>query len=210
MGHLILVRHAKSEWNALGKWTGWQDVSLSEEGRAQAAETAEQLRGLAIDRAYTADLKRCSETLDIILDRLGARGIPIIVEPAIKERDYGIFTGKNKWQIKEQVGEEKFQRIRRGWDEAIPEGETLKDVHARVVPYVTEHILPDVTDGKRILIVSSGNALRAIVKYLENISDEAIADLEIGVGEAYVYELDGHGKILSKHIRAEKVDKGKI
>src|SRR3989338_7307318 len=148
MGHLILVSHAKSEWNALGKWTGWQDIPHSEEGRAKAAHTAEQLRGLTIDRAYTADLKRCSDTLDIILERLGLRDVPIVVAPALKERDYGVFTGKNKWEIKEQIGEEKFQRIRRGWDEAIPEGETLKDVHARVVPYVTEHILPDVKIGR--------------------------------------------------------------
>lgn len=210
MGHLILVRHAKSEWNALGKWTGWQDIPLSDEGRAQAADTAEQLRGLRIDSAYTSDLKRCTETLDIILDRLGIEDVPVVVAPALKERDYGIFTGKNKWEIKKEVGEEKFQRIRRGWNEPIAEGETLKDVHARVVPYFDEHILREALEGKHVMIVSSGNALRTIAKHLENISDKDIASLEIGVGEAHVYHLDEQGMLLSKHIRAENAEKGKI
>jgi len=210
MGTLILVRHAKSEWNALGKWTGWRDVPLSEEGRSQALMTADELNGLTIDRAYTPDLKRCSDTLNIILARLGREDVPVVVAPALKERHYGIFTGKNKWEIQKEVGEEKFRRIRRGWDEPIPQGETLKDVYARVVPYFREHILPDAAEGKNILIVSSGNALRAIAKHLEEISDEAIADLEIGVGEAHVYELDKDGRVLSKHIRAENAEKGKI
>ena len=210
MAKLILVRHAKSQWNALGKWTGWQDVSLADEGRVQAAETADQLRGLAIDRAYTPDQERSRETLNIILDRLKIKDIPVVVAPQLKERNYGIFTGKNKWEVKKEVGEEKFQRIRRGWNEPIPEGETLKDTYDRVVPYFKKHVLIGIEKGESVLIVSSGNALRAIVKYLENISEEAIADLEIGVGEAHVYELDEHGKIISKHIRAEKKDKGKI
>jgi 2,3-bisphosphoglycerate-dependent phosphoglycerate mutase len=210
MGQLILVRHAKSQWNSLGLWTGWKDIPLSDEGREQAAATAEQLRGMRIDRAYTSDLKRCTETLDIILDRLGDRDVPVIVEPTIKERDYGIFTGKNKWEIKKEVGEEKFQRIRRGWDEPIPEGETLKDVHARVVPYFEEHILGDIATGKNVMLVTSGNALRALVKHLENISEEAIADVEIGVGEAHIYQLDENGTMLSKEIRAENALRGKI
>ena len=196
MAKLILVRHAKSQWNALGKWTGWQDVSLADEGRVQAAETADQLRGLAIDRAYTPDQERSRETLNIILDRLKIKDIPVVVAPQLKERNYGIFTGKNKWEVKKEVGEEKFQRIRRGWNEPIPEGETLKDTYDRVVPYFKKHVLIGIEKGESVLIVSSGNALRAIVKYLENISEEAIADLEIGVGEAHEYELDEHGKII--------------
>lgn len=203
MGTLILMRHAKSDWNAKGLWTGWTDVPLSEDGRAQAAETAEQLRGTALDAAFTSDLVRCTETLDIILKSLGREDLPITISTAIKERNYGIFTGKNKWEIKEEIGEEKFQRIRRSWDEPIPEGETLKDVYARAVPYLEKEILPMVAAGKTVLLVSSGNALRALVKYLERLSDEQIADVEIGVGEAHLYSIDEKGVVMSKEVRAK-------
>ncbi len=210
MATLILVRHAKSEWNDLGKWTGWQDVSLAEEGLQQAADTAEQLRTITIDKAYVSDLKRCTQTLSIILERLGLAHIPVVVDPAIKERDYGVFTGKNKWEIKEQIGEAAFQKLRRGWNTSIEKGETLQDVYNRAVPYFTQTILPDVMGGKNVLVVSSGNSLRAIVKYLEHISDEAIADVEIGVGEAYLYTMNKKGEVTSKEIRAENAQKGKI
>jgi len=209
MGHLILVRHAKSQWNALGKWTGLHDISLSDEGRAQAAETAVHLKGIDIHKAYTSALKRAKETLEIIVEYLGISA-PVIAHPALNERDYGIFTGENKWGVKEKIGEAEFQKIRRGWDTPIEGGETLKDVHDRVVPYFKEHVLPDVKAGKNALIVAHGNSLRALVKHLEDISDEAIADVEIGVGEAHVYRLDKEGKIISKHIRAENAQKGKI
>ncbi len=210
MAKLILVRHAKSEWNATGQWTGHADPSLSKDGKDEAHRTALQLAHLNIHKAYTSPLKRCKETLDILIERLGLSHIPYISHDALKERDYGDFTGKNKWEVKEEVGDERFQRIRRGWDEPIPGGETLKDVHDRVVPYYESHIHPDLLAGLNVCVVAHGNSLRALVKYLENIREEEIAELEIGVGEAHIYEIDGQGRITGKEIRAENTQKGKI
>ncbi|RJQ34089.1 2,3-diphosphoglycerate-dependent phosphoglycerate mutase [Candidatus Parcubacteria bacterium] len=210
MAKLILVRHAKSAWNAEGKWTGWADPSLSSDGRDQAKETAKQLHGLDIHKAYSSVLRRAHETLDIILEHIGLSHIDKVQHAALNERDYGEFTGKNKWEVKQEVGDERFQRIRRGWDEPIPGGETLKNVHDRVVPYYKKTIHPDLLAGFNVAIVAHGNSLRALVKHLESISEEEIADLEIGVGEAHVYEMDAKGKIIGKEIRAENVQKGKI
>ena len=210
MAKLILVRHAKSEWNSTGQWTGHADPSLSSDGRDEAHRTALSLAHLDIHKAYTSPLKRCTETLDILIERLGLSHIPYISHDALKERDYGVFTGKNKWQVKEEVGEEKFHRIRRGWDEPIPEGETLKDVHDRVVPYYKEMILSDVLAGFNVCVVAHGNSLRALVKHLEDISEDDIADVEIGVGEAHVYMIGEKGNVIGKEIRAEHAQKGKI
>src|SRR3989344_4445654 len=118
----------------------------------------------------------------------GWRDIPL------NERNYGDYTEKNKWQIKEEVGEEEFQKIRRSWDYPPPNGESLKMVYVRAIPYFKSEIEPHLEDGKNVIIASSGNALRALVKYLENIPDDKIGDLEIGTGEAYVYQIDESGK----------------
>ena len=209
MAKLILVRHAKSAWNATGQWTGLTDVSLSSDGRDQAASTAVHLDGIPIHKAYTSMLARAKETLDIIFEKLGVT-VPRIAHPALNERDYGEYTGKNKWQVKDEIGEERFLRVRRGWDEPIPGGEMLKDVHDRVVPYYKDTIHPDLLAGYNVCIVAHGNSLRALVKHLEAISEEDIADLEIGVGEAHVYEFDAKGNITNKEIRAENEQKGKI
>ncbi len=209
MATLILVRHAKSEWNALGLWTGWQDVSLSDEGRRQAIETAEQIRNIPIHAALSSNLKRTKETLAIILDELGS-DVPPRADPAFNERNYGVFTGKNKWEVKKELGEEAFMALRRDWDHPIPDGESLKDVYERVVPRFSQEVLPILIDGKNTIIVSHGNTLRALVKNLESISDEDISDVEIGVGEAYVYKLDNKGNIVSKQICAENTERGKI
>src|SRR3989344_2461359 len=128
MARLILVRHTKSEWNALGLWTGWTDVPLHEEGKTQAIETATHMRNLVVDRAYTSKLLRVRDTWKIIQKPLGG-DIPTVETTALNERHYGIYTGKNKWEIQKQVGEEEFKRIRRSWDHPIPEGETLEDVY---------------------------------------------------------------------------------
>lgn len=198
MAYLVLVRHTESEWNAKGLWTGLTDISLSAEGKEKARLTASKLKSIRLDAAFTSVLKRCKETLSEIQQTLQI-SIPATESEALNERDYGEFTGKNKWQIKEQVGEEEFLKIRRGWDQPIPKGETLKDVYNRVVPYYQAQILPYLKNGKNVLIVAHGNSLRALVKYLENISDNDISSLEIATGEILVYEIDQNGVIISKN-----------
>ena len=210
MAKLILVRHAKSEWNSLGLWTGWTDVSLSPDGVEEAKKTAEELRVISIDKTYASPLKRAVETLAIIKEDLDLKKIPTETDDALKERNYGIYTGKNKWEIKDVVGEKTFQKIRRDFDYPIPEGETLKDVYDRVVPFYRNTILADLKSGKNVLIVAHGNSLRALVKKLENLSEEEVANLEIGIAEAYVYSIDSEGKVLGKEIRGRNPNRGKI
>lgn len=209
MAYLVLVRHGLSEYNKKGLWCGWTDVSLAPEGIEQAQKTAEELADIHFDLAYTSELKRTKETLDEILKVIN-QAPSITHNKALNERNYGIYTGKNKWEVKSEVGEEEFQNIRRVFDYSIPQGESLKEVFEREVPYFKEEIEPKLKDGKNIIIVSSGNPLRALVKYLENISDDEISNLEIGTGEAYVYEIDETGKIVSKEIRGKNENAGKI
>lgn len=210
MSKLILVRHGKSDWNAKGLWTGWQDPPLINEGREDARRSAQYLKNFKIDQAFSSPLKRVTETLDIILQELKLTSLPITQDKALNERDYGIYTGKNKWQIKEEVGEEEFQKIRRGWDHPIPEGETMEVVYNRVVPFYQNSILSLLKSGQNVLVVSSGNALRALVKYLDNLDNHQLADLEFGIGEVYVYEIDGDGKVTSKEILSENPNRGKV
>src|ERR1700690_3642621 len=171
MAYLILVRHGKSQWNLLGKWTGFTDVDLVQEGIEEARRAAEAIKDIRIDCAFTSDLKRAKQTFVEICNALHSPEIKQVEDPALRERDYGAYTGKNKWEVKEEIGEEAFQRIRRGWDVPIPGGETLKDVYDRVVPYYTSRILPELLSGKNLLVVAHGNSLRALVKYLEHIPD---------------------------------------
>lgn len=207
MSHLLLVRHGKSQWNATGQWTGWTDVNLTEEGVAEARRAGEALRDIEIHAAHVSDLKRAQQTLEHIKATLG-KSIETQTDPALRERHYGIYTGKNKWEVKSQVGEEAFKNIRRGWNHSIPEGESLKDVYARVVPYFEKHILPDIKEGKNVLVSAHGNSLRALMKRLDAISDEAICELEVGTGEIHCYTFDKEGSVIGKEIRAanEKKD----
>jgi 2,3-bisphosphoglycerate-dependent phosphoglycerate mutase len=209
MAYLVLVRHGKSEWNKLGQWTGLTDVPLVHEGVLEAQSAAEAIRDIDIHTVHTSVLTRAKQTFDEIKKKLGLNLEPQAYE-ALNERDYGIYTGKNKWQVKEEIGEKEFQKLRRGWDTPVPEGESLKDVHARVVPHYEREIHPHLLAGRNILIVAHGNSLRALVKHLEDIADEKISDLEIGTGEVYCYEFDKDGTIIGKEIRAVNADKGQV
>jgi 2,3-bisphosphoglycerate-dependent phosphoglycerate mutase len=202
MSYLILVRHGQSEWNEKGLWTGWTDVSLNDTGRGEAKNTALALKGLPVDTGYSSDQIRAKETLSIILGALDIK-IPVKETPALRERNYGVYTGKNKWEVKESVGDVIFQKIRRSYDYPIQDGESLKQVYDRVAPFYESEILPEIRNQKNIIIVASGNSLRALVKKLENISDENISSLEIRTAESYVYELDSEGNIVKKEIRAK-------
>lgn len=201
MPFLILIRHGLSEYNKQGLWTGWDDPDLAPEGVAEAQAAAETLVDLPIDLGFTSIQKRHKQTLSIVIKTLSKDTLPVTENIALNERDYGTFTRKNKWEVKKQLGDEEFQKLRRGWDYPIPEGESLKQVYDRVVAYFQSAILPELRAGKNVVISSSGNALRSLVKYLEKISDEDISNLEIATGEVYVYKLDQNGAIVSKEIR---------
>lgn len=201
MATLVLVRHGESEWNAKGLWTGWSDINLSENGREEARKAGEALKDLHFDFVYTSALKRAQQTWDEIKQVIGQADLPLNVDKALNERDYGDFTGKNKWEIKEEIGEEEFTKIRRSWDYPPTNGESLKMVYDRVVPYFDQNILPHLKEGKNVIITAHGNSLRALVKYLENISDEDIPNLEFGTGGIFVYQIDPQGKVSSKEVR---------
>jgi len=202
MSQLILVRHGQSEWNALDIWTGWNDISLSEKGKQEAREAGNAIKDILIDTVFVSDLKRSQQTYEEIKNVLHLKNIPVIVAPEIKERSYGDLAGKNKWKVKEEFGEEQFMKWRRSWDESVPNGESLKDVYKRVIPYYKYNILPLLIQNKNVLISGHGNSLRALVKELDSIPDDRIASLEIGTGEVYIYTLDKKGTIQSKEIRS--------
>lgn len=201
MAKLILVRHGKSEWNKTGQWTGWTDVDLAEEGILEADKTAEALKDIDIHVAHVSELKRAQQTLDVIQKKLKT-DIPTQRSAALNERHYGIYTGKNKWQVKEEIGDEKFHELRRGWDVKIPEGESLKEVYERVIPYFENTIKPELAAGKNVLVVAHGNSLRALVKHIEKISDAAVCDIELGTGEAHCYAFK-NGTLEGKEVRAQ-------
>ncbi len=199
MPHLILVRHGTSEWNKINKWTGLTDVDLAEEGKEEARKMGELIKDFDIKTVFTSALKRTHQTFDEIKKALSKEFTPIR-HPSLNERDYGDYTGNDKWQMKELVGDEQFQAIRRGWDAEVPGGENLKDVHARVIPYYEEHIRPRLKDGN-VLVVAHGNSLRALVKHLDQMSDKEVEKLEIGFGEISCYEMDEGGFVCGKEIR---------
>lgn len=196
LGKLVVVRHAESEWNALGKWTGTTDVHLSSKGFKEAAQYGRALKelGIKVDGAYCSQQIRTRETLEAMLNASQQFDVDITPQKAINERDYGEYTGKNKWEMRDLLGEETFNAIRRGWDVPVPGGETLKMVYERVLPFYQQTVLPLLQAGKNVLIVAHGNSIRALTKYLESISDEEIGNLEMSFGEIIVYEItpDGH------------------
>ena len=199
MPYLVLVRHGESTWNAIGAWTGLTDISLDEKGRDLARKDGEVLRNITFQIAFTSKLRRAQQSLDEIKKVLG--NIPTVEDGAINERDYGDLTGKNKLEVEKKYGEEQYLKWRRSWNDPVPNGETLKDVYERVMPFYQNNILPEIKNGKNVLIVAHGNSLRALIKYLENISDEEIPNLELAIGEIYIYEVNKEGNILKKEIK---------
>lgn len=205
-GKLLIARHGESEWNATGKWTGITDVHLSDKGFREAAMLGDALKKLEIkvDIAFCSEQIRSRETLEGMLNASQQFDVDIVVDRGINERDYGQYTGKNKWEMKKIIGEEAFNRIRRGWDEPIPGGETLKDVYERAVPFYLQTVLPLLRAGKNVLIVAHGNSIRALVKHLESISDEDVSKLEMMFGQIVVYDVTPEG--LSSGSRVVRID----
>ncbi len=211
MALLVLVRHGKSEWNHLGLWTGLVDVDLTGDGVAEASKTGKILSDIEFHHLYSSELYRAQRTLMEVVEATGKEHYhEAETHPALNERDYGEFTGKNKWQVKEEVGEERFHRIRRHFNEPIPGGETLKDVHDRVVPFYESTILPRLMQEKNVLVVAHGNSLRALAKHLEGLNEEEVANLEIGTGEAHCYVINNAGTIVRKEIRGANTNKAKV
>ncbi len=202
-GKLILARHHESEWNKLGKWTGLRDIHLSPHGLQKAKDMGLLIKDMNIDYAFASMKVRTIETLSCILNTCEIHNVPTEHREELNERDYGDYTGMNKWDVQKSVGDEEFKKIRRHFDHPIPNGESLKMVYKRAVPFFLKKILPMVNRGKNVIVVAHGNSLRSIMKYIEKISDEAIADLELGFGELVIYELDKKGRMKHKEIRLE-------
>ena len=200
MAFLVLVRHGQSQWNLENRFTGWIDIPLTDEGRLEARKGAEKIKGIPFVKAYTSVLKRAQETLDIVLEVVGQKGIPVEKDQALNERHYGELQGLNKDEMKKKFGEEQVQLWRRSYEVAPPGGESLKDTAARTLPYFKEKILPEVWAGQNILVSAHGNSLRAIVMDLDRLSKEEVIALEIATGAPIVYEIDPSGKILNKTV----------
>lgn len=188
MSKLILLRHLQSQWNKENKFTGWTDVPISQEGLESAKEVAVKLTGINIDKVFTSPLSRNRETARLILENLGKTDLPVVMDKALDERNYGELTGLNKDETKKKYGEEQVRLWRRSWDVAPPGGESLKDVYNRVLPFYQEFIEKELNAGKNILVVASHNSLRALIKYIEDIPDDKIIDIEMPPGGMKEYD----------------------
>jgi len=206
MGTLIIARHHESEWNKKGMWTGTRDVHLTEYGFEKSKEMGALIKGVHIDNVFASMQVRSIETLSCMLNELEQYRVPAEYTHALDERDYGDYTGKNKWEMKETIGEEAFDNIRRNWDCPVPHGETLKMVYERVIPFYKSHILPLLREGHNVLVVSHGNALRALTIYMESIPHEKARDVEMLFGAVVLYQVDKQGKMLKKEVRQVKSD----
>jgi len=217
MHKLVLLRHGESTWNRENRFTGWKDVDLSERGLVEAAEAGRLLReeGYAFDIAYTSLLKRAIRTLWIALDVLDRMWIPVLKDWRLNERHYGALEGLNKAETTAKHGEAQVKIWRRSYDipppplktddprhpafdpryaglspQELPVTESLKDTVARVIPCWRDAIAPSIRADKQVVIAAHGNSLRALVKYLDGISESAIVELNIPTGIPLVYELD--------------------
>lgn len=181
MSKLILVRHGESEYNAKGLWTGWLNPDLSPRGRKHARKMGEKLKKYEIKRAFISDLKRAQDTWDIIHGHLtdGKKDLPTTAHKDLNERHYGVLAGQNKWQVKESVGEEEFLKIRRAYDYRPEKGESLQDVYKRAVPYFVSQMKPYIDNGEVVISVTHGNTNRALIKYIDDIEDELISQVEM-------------------------------
>ncbi len=218
MHRVVLLRHGESSWNLENRFTGWTDVDLSDVGRAEALRAGQLLRdsGFVFDVAFTSVLKRAIKTLWIALEEMDLMWIPIHNSWRLNERHYGALQGLNKAETAAKFGEDQVRAWRRSYDvrppalgpsdsrhagrdpryamlapEEIPLAESLRDTVARFVPYWVDSIAPVISSGKRVIIAAHGNSLRALVKYLDGVSDQDIVGLNIPTGVPLVYELDG-------------------
>jgi 2,3-bisphosphoglycerate-dependent phosphoglycerate mutase len=184
------------------RFTGWVDVPLTDKGREEARTGGERLKkeGIRFTKAYTSDLVRAHETLDIVLDVLGQKSIPIVRDKALNERHYGDLQGLNKAETAEKFGKEQVHIWRRSYDVKPPGGESLADTAARTLPYFKERILTDLAKGETIIVSAHGNSLRSIVMDLDRLTKEEVLGLEIATGVPIVYDLGPDMRVRSKRI----------
>jgi 2,3-bisphosphoglycerate-dependent phosphoglycerate mutase len=228
---LVLVRHGQSTWNLENRFTGWTDVGLTEQGMGEAHTAGQLLRDnkYIFDLAYTSVLKRAIQTLWIVLEEMSLEWIPVINAWQLNERHYGALQGLNKAETAKEYGEAQVKVWRRSYDvpppvlewddprhprfdpryagltkEQLPATESLKITLERVLPYWHSAIAPVIKAGKRLLIAAHGNSLRAMVKYLDNVSDEEIPELNIPTGIPLVYELDADLKPVTHYYLADE------
>jgi len=217
MYRIVLIRHGESTWNKENRFTGWTDVPLSEKGTAEAAAAGSLLKkeGYVFDKAYVSVLKRAIKTLWCVLEEMDLMWIPVERSWRLNERHYGALQGLNKAETAAKYGEEQVKIWRRSYDvqppaltkdderypgkdpryagltsDQLPLAECLADTVARVVPYWEDVIAPDIRAGKKLLIAAHGNSIRALVKYLDNVPEDEIVELNIPTGIPLVYELD--------------------
>ena len=221
---MVLVRHGQSQWNLENRFTGWMDVPLSDKGRQEAISAGKKLRDMRFDTIYISHMLRAIQTLHYILLELQDERIPIIYHEEqrirnwehysgdrnneipiyqsvdLAERYYGDLQGLNKGETMKKYGEYQVHLWRRSYDINPPNGESLKDTCERTIPYYKNVILPELQAGKTVLIVAHGNSLRSITKYVENISDKEIPNVEIPTGVPIVYTFDSQMRFQKKVI----------
>lgn len=195
---LVLVRHGQSEWNLKNLFTGWRDPDLTELGIEEAHRAGRTLKanGLKFDLAYTSELKRAQKTLDIILDELGQTDLPVVRDIALNERDYGDLSGLNKADAAVNWGEEQVMIWRRSYDVAPPGGESLRDTLARTLPYYVREILPQLLNGKNVIVTAHGNSLRALIMVLEGLDKDSIVKRELETGAPLLYRLGPDSRVI--------------
>lgn len=198
MPQLVLIRHGESEWNKENRFTGWIDIPLSKKGEEEARSAGEKIRGFKFDMAFTSVLQRAIKTFEIAAQVAGFNHLLAEKDQALNERMYGDLQGLNKDECRQKFGVEQVHIWRRSYDIPPPNGESLKDTAARVMPYYYKRIEPMLKEGKNILVVAHGNSLRALVKHLDHLSDEEIVKVEIPTGVPIYYELDKDLNALSK------------
>lgn len=201
MGTFIVVRHHESDWNHKGLWTGMRDRHLTEYGFKKSEEMGLLIKEIHIDHAFASMQVRSIETLSSMLEAMEQFHVPTEHSSSLNERDYGDYTGRDKWEMEKILGEDGWNAVRREWNCPIPNGETLKMVYERTLPFFLENILPRLKRGENVLMVSHGNAIRSLMKYIENIPDDKVKDIEMLFGAVVVYKLDENGHCVSKDIR---------
>ena len=188
-GKLILVRHGLSVYNDQNRFTGWKDIGLNQQGISEAKQTVSLLNQHKFDIAFTSDLIRAQDTLSIILKGINQENITIVKDAALNERDYGDLVGQNKAEAAKKFGSKQVHIWRRSYDVPPPGGESLKDTANRVIPYLKDTILPEVDEGKTVIVSAHGNSIRAIVMFLQKYSPEQILKTEIGWCEPWIFSI---------------------